>query len=295
MPFDLHQRLSEFSYGYGVTREVEKSLRLVGIRTVPFLPSLVHEATIGCDVHFDRPGAALLIQFKLGHELKQFRRSDTTKPAPRLNRPFWRFEVDTAAEDGQYDILLKAEHAGAEVYYAAPRFADWDRYADAFQRNEILNNSLLIAPSEIDTKLVSSEEPDGFHKIVYDEDHVYVCSEAKQVKELSVDDIASRLEATIRERDQPIRYALKDVFESFGRRRDIRRAPVEEQTEPDGISIKQAILDTAGRSPAQIARERERRLDSFRERAKTEDDAMFAAVGFETWAAGTQLIAVTAS
>ena len=52
MPIDLHQRLSEFSYGYGVTREAERLLRSVGLRPTPFLPNLLHEAKLGFDVAF---------------------------------------------------------------------------------------------------------------------------------------------------------------------------------------------------------------------------------------------------
>ena len=92
MPVDLHQRLSEFSYGYGVTREVERQLSSVGLRPTPFLPNLLHEAKLGFDVAFDRPGTALLLQFKLGEALQRFRRDDTSKPAPSLTKPFWRFE-----------------------------------------------------------------------------------------------------------------------------------------------------------------------------------------------------------
>ena len=35
MPVDLHQRLSEFSYGYGVTREIERRLEARGIHLNP--------------------------------------------------------------------------------------------------------------------------------------------------------------------------------------------------------------------------------------------------------------------
>jgi hypothetical protein len=66
VPVDLHQRLSEFSYGYGVTREVERLLQSAGLRTTPFLPSLLQEKKLAFDVAFDRPGAPLLLQFKLG-------------------------------------------------------------------------------------------------------------------------------------------------------------------------------------------------------------------------------------
>lgn len=295
MPLDLRQRLSEFSYGYGITREIQSYLETVGLRPVPFLPSLLHEAKIGCDVHFERPGVALLVQFKLGQELKQFRRSDTSTPAPELGKPFWRFDINTAEEDGQYDILLKAERAGAEVHYVAPRFADWDRYAAAFLSNEVLNNSLLIKPSEIDGTLRAQGEPDGQHKIVYDTSRVYVCSAPKRVEEARIENIARRLLVEMKQRDEPITSALKRIFESFSQRRDILRMPVEERATYD-TRLQMAIsAEQIGRSPRQMARERTRRLDDIRQRAKTEDDAMFAAVGIETWAAGSQLIAVTTS
>ena len=53
---DLHERLSEFSYGYGVTRDVEQLLASVGIRAVPFLPSLLQEKQVGFDVGFGERG-----------------------------------------------------------------------------------------------------------------------------------------------------------------------------------------------------------------------------------------------
>lgn len=293
MPLDLRQRLSEFSYGYGITREVQAHLESIGLRPVPFLPSLLHEAEIGCDVHFDRPGIALLIQFKLGQELKQFRRSDTSMPAPAIEKPFWRFEVDTAEEDGQYDLLLKAERAGAEVHYVAPRFADWDRYAAAFQSNEVLDNSLLIKPSEIDMKLRGQSEPDGLHKVIYDTSRVYVCSMPKQVEELRIEEIARNLQVKMKEQDELISTALEHVFASFSQRRDIRRAPIEESSADFDRILKQVQPEQIGRTPQQIVRARNLRLEDLRQTAKTENDAMFAAVGIETWAAGSQLVAVT--
>ena len=53
---NLHERLSEFSYGYGVTREMEHRLAAAGVQATPFLPSLLHEATLGFDVAFSGPG-----------------------------------------------------------------------------------------------------------------------------------------------------------------------------------------------------------------------------------------------
>ncbi len=85
---DLRERLSEFSYGYGITREVEVLLANVGLATTPFLPSLLHEASLGFDVAFSKPGAVMLLQFKLGKELRRFHRHLPTQPIPPLERPF---------------------------------------------------------------------------------------------------------------------------------------------------------------------------------------------------------------
>ncbi len=299
MPLDLRQRLSEFSYGYGVTREVQAALESIGLRPVPFLPSLLHEAEIGCDVHFAKPGLPLLLQFKLGHELRHFRRSDTSKPAPYLDKPFWRFEVETSEVDGQYDLLLKAELSGAEVHYVAPRFADWDNYAAAFQSSDVLASSLLIAPSEIDRKLQAEGEPDGLHKVVYDASRVYVCSEPRRVKEERIEQIALRLKRKIEQENQPIAKTLRRVFSGFDQRRDIRRSRIreeefikEEEQKYQSFAIR-AGFEMLGRSPEQIAFARRRRIESFRTFARSDDDATFAALGVETWAAGCQLVAVT--
>lgn len=173
---DLHERLSEFSYGYGVTREVEKLLADTGIHSVPFLPSLVQEKQLGFDVAFAKPGVPLLIQFKLGQSLRRFVRTDTSYPAPVLDRPFWRFAVDTREPNGQFETLLAAEAYGAEVYYAAPRFSDWPRYAAAFEAGQVLDGSLLITPSEIRAALDTQGAADGPHRIVYDNNRVHVCA-----------------------------------------------------------------------------------------------------------------------
>lgn len=118
MPIELQQRLSEFSYGYGVTREIEIALAAQGLIPTPFMPSLIHEAKLGFDVAFERPGTPLLLQFKLGQAMQRF----VPAPRPNLSKPYWRFHLDTAEPDGQFDLLLKAEQDGADVFYVALNF-----------------------------------------------------------------------------------------------------------------------------------------------------------------------------
>jgi hypothetical protein len=113
---DLHERLSEFSYGYGVTRETETLLQSVGLKPTPFLPSLLQEKKLGFDVQFKGPGTFLFLQFKLGQRLQRFVRKNSAQAIPNLNRPFWRFKIDTAEEEGQFETLLRQQEKGNEVY-----------------------------------------------------------------------------------------------------------------------------------------------------------------------------------
>jgi hypothetical protein len=255
---------------------------------------LLDEATLGCDVMFDRRGAALLLQFKLGEMLQRFRRPDPTTPPPVLNKPFWRFSIDTAEQDGQYDLLLKAEQDGGEVYYTAPRFTGWDEYAGAFEDRKVLERSLLIRPAEIDNKLAANGQPDGRHRIIYDWSSVYVCSTPIRIEEVKPSDLADQVRRHIMSRHERVDDALKRILESFRRSREIREpADTEEEVDVE-LPLAEVPSGRMTLSAERLAAERQRRLEAFRDKAKSEADAFFATVGVEAWAAGSQLIAVTA-
>lgn len=283
---DLHERLSEYSYGYGVTRETEGLLEGIGIRAVPFLPNLIQENELGFDVGFNRPGAALLLQFKLGHSLKTFRRTDLTQPPPLLDRPYWRFNIDTSEPDGQFETLLKAEQDGAETYYVAPRFSDWPHYAELFDRREVLDNSLLIRPSEVRTALVNKGDPDGPHRIVYDRYRVHVCSKPMRISNVDADEAIAAVSNIVRERKQQVGELLERVFEGLGDRSSVRRVSEAQERGPEerGPTI-------AYRATGELAQtQRTRRLERLLGRAKTREQAIATAVGVELWALGIQLI-----
>lgn len=297
MPVDLHQRFSEFSYGYGATREVEELLKSVGLKTTPFLPSLLHEAKLGFDVAFDKPGAALMLQFKLGQAMQRFVRKNPATARPKLDKRFWRFRVDTAEENGQYDLLLKAEHAGAEVYYVAPQFSDWQSYTLAFECEQILDQSLLLAPSKIDDKLTSQGDPDGLHLIVYDTINTHVCSDPASVERTRSDQLGNSLEWRIEKQNENLRKALVRVQKSFDTRREIVAEQLDTEEagpESDGVQDTPISRESPITSIRDTTVQRELRLTEFLNRAESEGDAYFAAVGMECWAIGSQLIAVTA-
>lgn len=289
---ELHERLSEFSYGYGVTREIEGLLESVGLKTAPFLPSLLQEAQLGFDVGFDKPGAVLLVQFKLGQSLQRFVRTKGTAQVPLLSRPFWRFNINTAEPEGQYETLLKAEGDGAEVYYAAPRFVDWSDYLAIFEAKDVLNRSLLFRPTEVRDALVRQRAPDGAHKVAYDEKRVHVCSEPAEIQETA----AAQLASTVRSKmsvNRPLRTIVKNIFIGFDHRYLVRRPQLSEGIlkSADDKTLEHAREFDLPRSEA--GETRVTRLEKLRNQTKSEDDAVSAAVGLEVWSLGIQMILAT--
>lgn len=284
---DLHERLSEFSFGYGVTRDTETLLRDAGLEVVPFMPSLVQEKEVGFDVGFNRPGKPLLLQFKLGQSLTRFVRSDKTVPAPVLVRPFWRFAIDTAEPDGQFEALLKAENDGAEVYYVAPRFTDWTHYARHFEDRAVLDNSVIVRPTDIRAALDASGAADGHHRIVYDRYDVHVCSKPVSIDEVDPDAIGMRVAAEIRENGVPLEIVLGRILEGFDGRESIRR----NENHADDYKASLAGDDAGGRSPSVYTRrQRSLRFDDLLQRSRSRAEAVAAAVGIELWMLGIQLV-----
>jgi hypothetical protein len=257
---ELHERLSEFSYGYGVTRETEKLLASVGLTPTPFMPSLVHENEVGFDVAFDRPGAVVMLQFKLGQQMQRYRSTSSALPSSPLAKPFWRFRIDCG--EAQFILLREAERKGAEVYYVAPRFSDWTIYQEAYQTDTVLARSLMITPREISRGIAGSGTPIGSHRIVYDNSARYVCSNPTPVDETSPDELAKQVLTSLRQKPRRMRDFLSDLAETprLGRIRDRRRIGMRED---------------------------------LRARARTPDDASAAIVALEAWLVGAQAIFVT--
>lgn len=282
---ELSERLSEFSYGYGVTRAVEACLKSIGVKATPFLPSLIHEKEVGFDVKFNKPGAVLLLQFKLGQSLERFRRSDTSKPAPLFAKPFWRFKIDTAEPDGQYETLLKAETDGAEVYYVAPMFSDWTDYVDAFENDLVLEKSLLTSPQDIRKQLVAKGVADGVHRVVYDGTHVCVCSEPVPIPRRGRDSLINGVRNTIFETKRPLSELVSSIYDGLENRASIRRA----DDRPDYTRE----LTTAVAAYPQKGASRGIRFDALAARSRTPDDAKAAALGIEVWSLGAQLVLAT--
>lgn len=253
---ELHERLSEYSYGYGVTREAEQLLSSVGLTAVPFLPSLIHENELGFDVAFERPGRPLLLQFKLGQEVSRFRRSTPTQVIPPLERPFWRFWVDIASD--QFARLVWYETAGAEVYYVAPRFHSWKDYADAFGAGKVLENSVLVRPGEIAAGVSDSL---GRHRLVYDSKDRYICSKTFRLDRQETKKVINKFAKSVRESELSLADTLRPLL----------------------FREERGVLDE--RVSSRIS-------SDIMQRAKSEQHAIAAIIGYELWSQGVQLIMV---
>jgi hypothetical protein len=256
---DLHERLSEFSFGYGVSREVEELLASVGLHPTPFLPSLLHEGELGFDVKFEDRGRVVVLQFKLGEELGRFHRVTPAQSIPLLERPFWRYRIDTTGH--QFRLLVDFESREADVYYVAPRFSTWQAYEIAFQERNVLDQSLMLKPSEISRGISAQGGVPGVHRIAYDRLRRYVCSEPTELNEQRPEVIAAEIAAKVRSSETSLEDQIKRL--------------VSRPVADDGPGTIDPV-----------------RRHGLYERAKRPVDAMAAIVGIEVWSLGAQVLFV---
>jgi hypothetical protein len=131
----------------------------------------------------------------------------------------WWFTIDTAEQGGHFDVLLRFELGGAEIYYVAPRLTGWNSYVSSFEREQALDRSLIMKPSEVEDKLAADGEPDGLHRVTYHENQVFVYSQPIRLQEQPAELLAEAIRDGIEEHPINIAYALKGVYSSWALRR----------------------------------------------------------------------------
>jgi hypothetical protein len=147
----MRSQISEFSYGYALT---EKLVRRRGdlITDAPLFPSLREEGKqgFGYDVKIDL-GTTVFIQFKLSEFLNTRRAKEIRKYAlnPPLKLPIYRMKLRSSKYSNQHASLLSLEKKGESVYYAAPIFHKPKELRDFYLRNQVIENTVFIRPSQI--------------------------------------------------------------------------------------------------------------------------------------------------
>jgi hypothetical protein len=197
--------------------------------------------------------------------------------------------------DGQYETLLKAEMDGAEVYYVAPRFADWSHYIRLFGEEAVLEHSVMVTPGEIRDALVAQGCADGQHRIVYDRNTAHVCSVPKKIRNVRPDAVSDSILKRIHTQDETLAATMRRVYAGLEDRSAIRReqpAHADEAGFEKGSEFHALVPPVLEeRLPRQLASiERLKRFEQFLARSKSEEDALAAAIGLEFWGLGIQLL-----
>jgi hypothetical protein len=201
------------------------------------------------------------------NQLEQIRSSNASLRRPLAasmpNRIFGthRYRVDTTGH--QFRLLVDFESHHSDVYYVAPRFSTWQAYERAFQERTVLENSLILKPSEISRGISAQGAVPGIHRVVYDSVARYVCSEAVELHEQRPQELANEIAQKVRATETSLHHQIEHL----------------------------ASRPVTDHGPGRIDPIRRERLYG---RAKRPIDAMAAIVGIEAWSQGAQVLFVTA-
>ena len=159
----MRPEISEFSYGFALTRELVES---PGMQTAaaPVFPTLVQEGQAGggWDVRLDRPGLPLFIQFKLCHWMITTKCREATQAG--FHTPCYRMHLRPARVSKQHQLLLNLENDGRAVYYCAPQFHRPTELNSAFRSGTVRSRTFWTRPSEIGTLPDDSEHHFSFER-----------------------------------------------------------------------------------------------------------------------------------
>lgn len=151
----------------------------------------------------------------------------------------------------------------------------------------------MVTPGAIRSALAAKSLPDGAHRIVYDQNSVHVCSTPTEIGEVRLDDLAEKVFSRLRSEGETLHQTIYRLYAGLDNRAEIRRGPPsQDRFEDDEKGIARTYIQAVDeRVSPQIARlDRQRRLLGLKERARSEDDAVAAALGLELWGLGIQLI-----
>ena len=179
--------ISEFSYGFALTREL---IQLTDtLKAAPVFPSLIAEGKNGggYDVNLDIPGFPLFIQFKRS-ECMVRRTARETRPPMNFGTPFYRMKIAERWRSAQHEMLLELDAGQNEVFYAAPLFHTVEELNQAYLANLVSTRSCYVSPGKIG-KL------DGdAHHVAFDQKRFWLCSEPLLIEGLHGAGLTAALE-----------------------------------------------------------------------------------------------------
>lgn len=177
--------ISEFSYGYALTREIVQKCS-TGLTGAPVFPSLIAEGYLGYDLELPIVGNPVFLQFKLSDYMVR----STAEGADKVPIPHYRMHLRPLKHSKQHELLLALEKKGRKVFYAAPEFHSSEDLNEAYLRNEMIERSAFFRPRAIG-KLPNEHE----HFVCFNVGarHGYLCSEPIKVEMESTDSVSKML------------------------------------------------------------------------------------------------------
>jgi hypothetical protein len=150
----MRPRISEFSYGFALTRElIDKKWNGLQLTAAPFLPSLPAEGRPGggFDVSLKSLNALVFLQFKVSHYMTRATAKGVSNG--KLGVPYYRFDLHAPRSSDQHRLLVALEQQPGLppriVRYVAPAFYTEGEFDAAYFANVVSDRSVFIAPSQI--------------------------------------------------------------------------------------------------------------------------------------------------
>lgn len=149
----MRPRISEFSYGFALTRElIATKWNGLELTAAPFLPSLVQEGRSGgFDVALTSVKLLVFLQFKVSHLLTRSTAKGVSNGV--LTVPYYRFDLHAPRVSDQHKLLQELERSGAGVprivRYVAPAFFTEGEFDHLYLANGVSERSLFVSPSDV--------------------------------------------------------------------------------------------------------------------------------------------------
>ena len=157
-----------------------------------------------------------------------------------------------------------------------------------FEEKRVLENSLLIQPLEIWNALNLQGAEDGWHRVLYDKSRRYVQSEPEPIAEVSPSQLVEKVEQRIVSSALPLSETVRRIVVGLERPMPTRDVRIRDE---NGEPMMPIVFDQVSRFSVEQARRL--RLENYRRRSRSEEDALALSLGVETWSMGMQLILAT--
>lgn len=246
--------ISEFSYGFALTNEI---VGWAPVAAAPVFPSLIEEGQAGggYDVRLDMPGVPLFLQFKRADCMVRSSAREIRDHNLQLSLPFYRFKITESTKSIQHQLLLELDDGVNAVFYVAPRFHELVEINAAWDANEVASRSIFVAPAQIgilDT---------GSHRIAYDNDSAFLCSEPRPVEFLTTFGLIQELSNRLSADNRPLREKIPEMVDGLERAQRVaeERAADQRRHGPSGRSFTDRYTIAPEHVPRAIE-ERSRRL-----------------------------------